>query len=68
MMSAIRLADLLRVQITEKRKEHHDQMDKGQAIERYAELVGRNKQLKEMRGWINDALTTVDSDEGETEL
>lgn len=67
-MSAIRLADLLRAQITEKRQEHHDQMDKGQGQERYAELVGRNKQLKEMRGWINDALTTVDSDEGETEL
>lgn len=67
-MSAIALADLLRVRITEKRKEHHDQMDKGQGVERYNDLVGRNKQLKEMRGWINDALTTVDSDEGETEL
>lgn len=67
-MSAIHLADLLRQQITDKRKEHHDQMDKGQGIERYAELVGRNKQLKEMRGWINDALITVDSDEGETDL
>ena len=67
-MSAIRLADLLRVQITEKRKEHHDKMDQGQPIDRYAELVGRNKQLKEMRGWINEALSIVDSDEGETDL
>ena len=67
-MSAIRLADLLRVQINDKRKEHHDKMDQGQPIDRYAELVGRNKQLKEMRGWINTALTTVDSDEGETDL
>ncbi len=67
-MSAIHLADLLRKQITDKRQEHHDQMDKGQGHDRYAELVGRNKQLKEMRGWINDALVTVDSDEGETEL
>ena len=67
-MSAIHLADLLRQQITDKRTEHHNKMDQGQPIDRYAELVGRNKQLKEMRGWINDALTQVDSDEGETEL
>ncbi len=67
-MSAIHLADLLRKQITDKRQEHHDKMDQGQPIDRYAELVGRNKQLKEMRGWISTALTTVDSDEGETEL
>ncbi len=67
-MSAIHLADLLRKQITDKRQEHHDQMDKGQGIERYNILVGRNQQLKEMRGWINDALVTVDSEEGETDL
>ncbi len=67
-MSAVRLADLLRVQITKKRQEHHDKMDQGQPIDRYAELVGRNKQLKEMRGWINDGLDKIDSDEGETDL
>lgn len=67
-MSAIRLADLLRKQINEKVIEHHNQMDKGQSSDTQNQLVGRNKQLKEMRGWINTALDRVDSDEGETEL
>ena len=34
-MSAIRLADKLRKQVTEKMQEHHAQMDKGQSSDRY---------------------------------
>ena len=67
-MSAIHLADLLRRRVAEKLEEHHQQMDKGQSTERYNHLVGRNQQLAEMRGWINEALDTVDSQEGEDTL
>lgn len=67
-MSAVALADHLRGRITEKLAEHHQQMDKGQSVENQNQLVGRNKQLKEMRGWVNDALAKVDSQEGEDEL
>lgn len=67
-MSAIRFADLLRKRITERVTEHHTQMDKGQGTEQYLKLVGRQRQLIEMRGWINDALEVVDSEEGETDL
>ncbi len=67
-MSAIRFADLLRARITEKVQEHHSQMDKGGGLEQYNKLVGRQQQLKEMRGWITDALNLVDSEEGEDDL
>ncbi len=67
-MSAIRFADLLRKRITERVAEHHTQMDKGQGTEQYLKLVGRQRQLYEMRGWINDAMAVVDSEEGEDEL
>lgn len=67
-MSAIRFADVLRARITEKVQEHHAAMDKGAGPEQYLKLVGRQQQLKEMRGWINDALARVDSEEGEDDL
>jgi hypothetical protein len=67
-MSAIRFADLLRARITEKVQEHHTSMDKGAGPEQYLKLVGRQQQLKEVRGWITDALNMVDSEEGEDDL
>ncbi len=67
-MSAIRLAEILRKHVTEKVAEHHTQMDKGQGTEQYNKLVGRQRQLFEMRGWINDAMAVVDSEEGEDEI
>ncbi len=67
-MSAIRFADVLRARITEKVQEHHAQMDKGIGQEQYNKLVGRQQQLKEVRGWISDALNQVDSEEGEDDL
>ena len=67
-MSAIRFADLLRARITEKVAEHHTSMDKGAGPEQYLKLVGRQQQLKEVRGWISEALNRVDSEEGEDDL
>ncbi len=67
-MSAIRFADLLRGRIREKEQEHHAAMDKGAGPEQYLKLVGRQQQLKEVRGWIGDALNQVDSEEGEDDL
>lgn len=49
-MSALRLAELVLVRSRERVEENHIEMDKGQPLDRYNRLVGKNQELK----WIQD--------------
>lgn len=52
-MSMLRLADSLRKLVNEKRISNRAEMEKGKDRDEYMQLVGRNKELREVGDWVN---------------
>lgn len=67
-MSMYAFAKELRARVAEKMMDNHAEMDRGVPRKEYQQLVGRNKQLDEVLGWITESASAVDSEEGEDTL
>ena len=53
-MSLGHFVEVLRQRAVDRRKSNHAEMDKGKPPDQYQQLVGRNKELKELLGFINE--------------
>ena len=53
-MSLGHFVEVLRQRTLDRRKTNHAEMDKGKPPDQYHQLVGRNKELKELLGFINE--------------
>lgn len=67
-MSMYAFAKELRARVAEKVMDNHAEMDRGVSRKEYQQLVGRNKQLDEVLGWITESASAADSEEGEDTL